>query len=82
LPRTWPTSTRPAIAHSKSPTGHPPAVNPEIVSGQGGTEREDGNNVDVDLEMARLQKNALFFKTYSQMLANELSQFRSAITGH
>ena len=44
--------------------------------------REDGNNVDVDLEMARLQKNALYFKLYSQLLASDLAQYRSAISGH
>jgi flagellar basal-body rod protein FlgB len=55
---------------------------PEIITGSGGTMREDGNNVDVDLEMARLQKNALYFKVYTQLLAGDLAQYRSAITGH
>jgi flagellar basal-body rod protein FlgB len=53
----------------------------EVVPGTGGTEREDGNTVDVDHEMARLQKNAFYFEVYTQMMANELSQFRSAISG-
>ena len=44
-------------------------------------ERADGNSVDVDLEMARLQKNGIYFQVYTQMLANELAQFRSAISG-
>lgn len=56
-------------------------LKPEIVAGEGGTVRDDGNNVDVDLEMARLQKNALYFKVYTQILAGDLSQMRSAITG-
>jgi flagellar basal-body rod protein FlgB len=68
--------------HQAMKSGNLGQAKPEIVPGTGGMEREDGNNVDVDLEMARLQKNAHFFKIYSQMLANELSQFRSAITGH
>jgi flagellar basal-body rod protein FlgB len=55
---------------------------PEIITGAGGTAREDGNNVDVDLEMARLQKNALYFKVYTQLLAGDLAQYRSAIIGH
>ncbi len=55
---------------------------PEIITGSGGTKREDGNNVDVDLEMARLQKNALYFKVYTQLLAGDLAQYRSAIIGH
>jgi flagellar basal-body rod protein FlgB len=56
--------------------------NPEVVTGAGGAAREDGNNVDVDLEMARLQKNALYFKVYTQLLAGDLAQYRSAIVGH
>jgi flagellar basal-body rod protein FlgB len=58
------------------------APTPEIITGTGGEEREDGNNVDIDLEMARLQKNASNFKTYTQLLASDLAQYRSAITGH
>ncbi len=58
------------------------AVNPQVMLGTGGVEREDGNNVDVDLEISRLQKNTLYFKVYTQLLAGELSQFRSAISGH
>ena len=58
------------------------APKPEIIKSPGGTAREDGNNVDVDLEMARLQKNALYFKVYTQLLAGDLAQYRSAITGH
>ena len=56
-------------------------MHPEVVAGTGGMDRFDGNNVDVDLEMARLQKNALNFKIYSQILADELAQHKSAITG-
>ena len=56
-------------------------IHPEVVAGAGGMERFDGNNVDIDLEMARLQKNAIYFKVYTQILANELAQHRSAITG-
>jgi flagellar basal-body rod protein FlgB len=57
------------------------AVRAEIEPTKGGLERGDGNNVDVDLEIARLQKNALYFQVYAQMLANDLAQFRSAIKG-
>ncbi|MEI7686767.1 MAG: flagellar basal body rod protein FlgB [Planctomycetota bacterium] len=53
----------------------------EMVEGTGGVPREDGNNVDIDMEMARLQKNALYFKVYTQIMANDLAQYRSAITG-
>ena len=61
--------------------GIPAEVLPEVVPGGGGVPRGDGNNVDIDQEMARLQKNALYFQVYAQMLANDLAQFRSAIRG-
>ena len=70
-----------AIAKSSSAAEAAKSVRPEIVEGSGGVPREDGNNVDADIEMARLQKNALYAKVYSQLMANELAQFRSAISG-
>ena len=57
------------------------SVTAEVVPSDKPAERLDGNNVDIDLEMARVQKNGLFFQAYTQMLANELAQFRAAITG-
>jgi flagellar basal-body rod protein FlgB len=59
----------------------PRQIVPEIVVGAGGLDRPDGNNVDIDLEIARMQKNAVFFKLYSQLVAHELAQHRSAISG-
>jgi flagellar basal-body rod protein FlgB len=56
-------------------------IRPEIVASPGGVDRNDGNNVDVDQEMARLQKNSLYYKAYLQILTNELAQTRSAIAG-
>jgi flagellar basal-body rod protein FlgB len=72
-----------ALKERLSADPHAPVadVQPEVIPGAGGVARDDGNNVDVDLEMARLQKNAIYFKVYSQILANELAQQRSAITG-
>jgi len=64
-----------------NPNANPQEVQPQVIAGAGGADRADGNNVDIDLEMARLQKNAVYFKIYSEILANELAQQRSAITG-
>ena len=44
-------------------------------------QRADGNNVDIDLEMGRLDKNALLYNTYSQVLASKLAMMQSAIRG-
>jgi flagellar basal-body rod protein FlgB len=65
-------------ANSRAPVHDIPA---EIVVGNGGLDRPDGNNVDIDLEVARMQKNALYFKLYSQLVSNEFAQHRSAISG-
>jgi flagellar basal-body rod protein FlgB len=56
-------------------------VKPDIVQGKGGTERADGNNVDIDGEMGRLAKNTTLYKTYAQILAVQLAMMRSAIMG-
>ena len=66
-----------AASNEASATG----VFPQVGVGKGGIERADGNNVDIDLEISRLQKNTLYFKVFTQLLAGELSQFRSAIAG-
>ena len=56
-------------------------IKPEIVQAPGGFDRLDGNNVDIDSEMGRLQKNTLLFGVYSQVLAAKMAAMRAAITG-
>ena len=56
-------------------------VAPKIVT-RSGDEKPDGNNVDVDLEMGNLNKNALLYSTYVQILSHKLALMRSAISGH
>ena len=51
------------------------------IEAAGGSERLDGNNVDIDVEMGRLGKNALLHNLYTQILANRLAVMRSAIAG-
>jgi flagellar basal-body rod protein FlgB len=46
-----------------------------------GTERVDGNTVDIDREMGDLTKNALLFQAATQILASRMAAMRSAITG-
>ena len=47
----------------------------------GAAVRADGNNVDIDREMGALNRNALIYQTYAQVLASRLATMRSAITG-
>jgi flagellar basal-body rod protein FlgB len=56
-------------------------VKPQIVQPGGGTERTDGNNVDIDGEMGRLAKNTTLYRTYAQILAVQLAMMRTAIMG-
>ena len=53
----------------------------EVIASAGGPERADGNNVDIDVEVGRLSKNALLHGAYIQILANKIAMMRSAITG-
>lgn len=48
---------------------------------EGLMERGDGNNVDMDEQLAKLKKNALLFQTYSQLLAAKMATIRKAISG-
>jgi flagellar basal-body rod protein FlgB len=54
---------------------------PRIVEGKGGAIRDDGNNVEIDAEMGRLNKNTLLFNVYAQVLTSRLNTLRSAISG-
>jgi flagellar basal-body rod protein FlgB len=58
-----------------------PTQQPRIVIAAGGSERLDGNNVDMDVEMGQLQKNTLLYRVYTQVLAVQLAQWRSAVSG-
>ena len=57
------------------------AASSELVESEGLHVRQDGNNVDIDQQLAKLTKNSLQFETYSHLLAAKLSMLRSAITG-
>jgi flagellar basal-body rod protein FlgB len=54
---------------------------PQIVTVHGGPERADGNNIDIDQEMTRLEKNSLLYKVYTTILTTRVNQMRSAISG-
>jgi len=56
-------------------------VSTEVVENTTGPERADGNNVDIDVEMARLNKNSLLYRTFVQILASRVGMQRSAISG-
>lgn len=43
--------------------------------------RTDGNNVDIDVEMANLAKNNIYYNAVAQQLSRQLSNIKSVING-
>jgi flagellar basal-body rod protein FlgB len=54
-------------------------VEAQIVADQASPARADGNNVDIEREMAALAKNTLEYESATQTLAIKLAMIRSAI---
>jgi len=52
---------------------------PEVVPDKTLPSRADGNNVDIDLELGELQRNAMLYQTYSQLLSAQFATMRLAI---
>jgi flagellar basal-body rod protein FlgB len=42
----------------------------------------DGNNVDIDRQMARIAQNTLYHNTVIQLLGSRLAALKTAINGH
>jgi flagellar basal-body rod protein FlgB len=61
-----------------SSAGNAPA---QIIEDQNTPTRPDGNNVEIDLEMMRLNKNTLLGSTYLQLLATKLAMMKRAVSG-
>ncbi len=45
-------------------------MQPTVVENTTAPERADGNNVDIDVEMARLNKNTLLYRAFAQIIAS------------
>ena len=56
-------------------------LQPQIVEDDSSPERLDGNNVDIDREMMRLNKNTLLNNTFLQIIATKTAMMRRAING-
>lgn len=56
-------------------------LEPEVRHTAGLKERSDGNNVDVAMETGQLERNALVYSAFSNVLGQKLSMLRTAITG-
>ena len=56
-------------------------LEPEIVEDDSTPTRMDSNNVDIDAEMMRLNKNTLLNNAYLQIAATKIAMMRNAISG-
>jgi len=58
----------------------PAAFTPRVYEEQGTSLRLDGNNVDIDQEMADLAKNSILYNTMTYAISRELMQLKVVIT--
>lgn len=56
-------------------------LGPEIKTMDDLSYRNDGNNVDIDVESAKMAKNIVLYDFLGQSMSNELKLLRIAITG-
>lgn len=52
---------------------------PKILSSNDNTMRIDGNNVDIDVEMASIAKNTIYYNAIAHQLSRYFSNLKSAI---
>lgn len=55
-------------------------IEPEIITRTETTSRNDGNNVDIDLEMSKLAENTTYYSTIAQLITLKLSGLKDVIT--
>lgn len=55
------------------------SVSPKVVLQKNNTMRNDGNNVDIDREMALMAENTIYYTAVAQMLNGDFSKIKSAI---
>lgn len=54
-------------------------LEPRIVKHRNSSSREDGNNVNIDTEMANLAKNTIMYNALIRQTASEFSKIKSVI---
>ena len=73
---------KPAKTHSKHlpPPDLPFYAMPQIVEDRSTLMRVDDNNVDIDIEMANLAKNQIYYNALATQMTNYISKMKSVIT--
>ncbi len=54
-------------------------IEPEIITRAETTSRNDGNNVDIDIEMSKLAENTTYYSTLAQLMSLKLTMLKDAI---
>lgn len=84
LARNLPDGARMAATHPchlPLASGEPGNVRPRLVADRTTSMRNDGNNVDIDAEMAKMVKNYLYFEAVTRQAAAFFERLRTAIRG-
>ena len=68
-------------ATDKTGTGSVSSVQPRLVTVGGTSGRADGNNVNLELESAKLAENAMRFEVLSQSVGGYFSGLKNVING-
>lgn len=70
-----------ARTHAKHMAGRPGAgAGPSVVTDTATSLRTDGNNVDIDAEMAGIAKNTIYYDAVAQQLGRHFSNLKSVIS--
>lgn len=62
-------------------SGTPNTGQKAVITDQSSTFRNDGNNVDIDREMANVAENGLYYNSVTQAITSQLGLLRMAIQG-
>ena len=63
----------------RSPNGGSREITPQIIADSAAVPRADGNNVNIDQELGQLNKNAMLFQLYSQVLRSQFEGLQRAM---
>jgi flagellar basal-body rod protein FlgB len=66
---------------SLSPSFTIDSLQPEIVTNNETSLRNDGNNVDIDSEMAKMAENTAYYSSMAQLTSSKLTSLMSLING-
>lgn len=77
---------RPPVEGRRSDPRHipipQPIANPEVYEPESSVNDSGLNNVDIDMEMAELAENHLFFNAGQRLIARQFEGLKKSISGH